>query len=78
LQALLSYMPTRSILPQRMHPTNRVTPGTIASPKMDRGNLDFDIRHSFTAGVTYNLPSPGLAKLTLASRSKAAPNPRPW
>jgi hypothetical protein len=30
----------------------------VANPKIDRGNSDFDIRHSFTAGVTYNLPSP--------------------
>lgn len=34
------------------------TPDTIASPNVDRGNSDFDIRHSFTAGVTYNLPFP--------------------
>jgi hypothetical protein len=25
---------------------------------VDRGNSDFDIRHSFTAGMTYELPSP--------------------
>src|SRR5216684_1925381 len=31
--------------------------------RMDRGNSDFDIRHSFTAGVTYDLPSPGSRKL---------------
>jgi hypothetical protein len=35
------------------------TPGTIASANIDRGNSDFDIRHAFTAGVTYDLPSPG-------------------
>ena len=35
------------------------TPGFIASSRTDRGNSDFDIRHSFTAGVTYSLPSPG-------------------
>ena len=34
------------------------TPVTIASPNLDRGNSDFDIRHSFTAGVTYSLPFP--------------------
>jgi hypothetical protein len=34
------------------------TPGAFASPNIDRGNSDFDIRHSFTAGVTYDLPSP--------------------
>jgi hypothetical protein len=34
------------------------TPSSVASPKIDRGNSDFDIRHSFTAGVTYALPTP--------------------
>jgi hypothetical protein len=34
------------------------TPSFIANPNIDRGNSDFDIRHSFTAGVTYDLPSP--------------------
>jgi hypothetical protein len=35
------------------------TPSSVANSNIDRGNSDFDIRHSFTAGVTYNLPSPG-------------------
>ena len=35
------------------------TPGSIANPNVDRGNSDFDIRHSFSAGVTYDLPAPG-------------------
>jgi hypothetical protein len=34
------------------------TPSSLASPNIDRGNSDFDIRHAFTAGVTYSLPSP--------------------
>ncbi len=34
------------------------TPGSIASPNVDRGDSNFDIRHSFTGGVTYDLPSP--------------------
>jgi hypothetical protein len=33
------------------------TPGSVADPKVDRGNSNFDIRHSLTAGVTYDLPS---------------------
>jgi len=33
-------------------------PSFIANPNIDRGNSDFDIRHGFTAGVTYSLPSP--------------------
>ena len=30
----------------------------LVNPNIDRANSNFDIRHSFTAGVTYNLPSP--------------------
>jgi hypothetical protein len=37
------------------------TPGSTGS-RGDRGDSDFDIRHSFTAGVTYALPSMGLHK----------------
>lgn len=32
------------------------TPGAA---EVDRGDSDFDIRHAFTAGVTYQVPSPG-------------------
>ena len=38
------------------------TPGGGAYPNIDKGNSDFDIRHSFTAGVTYDLPTPGTQK----------------
>ena len=34
------------------------TPSFITSSSIDRGNSDFDIRHSFTTGVTYSLPTP--------------------
>ena len=43
------------------------TPASVASPNIDRGDSDFDIRHSFTAGVTYNLPSPGSNKVAHAA-----------
>jgi carboxypeptidase family protein/TonB-dependent receptor-like protein len=33
-------------------------PGFVSDPRVDRGDSDFDVRHSLTAGVTYNLPSP--------------------
>jgi outer membrane receptor protein involved in Fe transport len=39
------------------------TPSNFASPNIDRGNSDFDIRHAFTAGVTYDLPAPGWDKM---------------
>jgi Carboxypeptidase regulatory-like domain/TonB dependent receptor len=42
------------------------TPSSIASPKIDRGNSDFDVRHAFTAGLTYAIPSPGPNKVALA------------
>jgi hypothetical protein len=63
LQGLASYTFSHSIdIASTDAANNRSTPGTIASPNIDRGNYDFDIRHSFTAGVTYDLPSPGLSK----------------
>jgi hypothetical protein len=43
------------------------TPSLVANPNIDRGNSDFDIRHSFTAGVTYSLPSPRWNKFALAT-----------
>jgi hypothetical protein len=36
------------------------TPSAFASSNVDRGDSDFDIRHSFTAGVTYALHPQGL------------------
>jgi hypothetical protein len=46
--------------------TNLNTPGSIASPNIDRGDSDFDIRQSFTAGVTYYVPAPGSQKVVRA------------
>jgi hypothetical protein len=43
--------------------SNFNTPGIIAAPNIDRGDSNFDIRHSFTAGVTYELPSLGSRKV---------------
>jgi hypothetical protein len=43
------------------------TPSFIANPKIDRGNSDFDIRHSFTAGVTFALPTPEWNKFAKAA-----------
>ena len=61
LQALFSYTWSHSI---DIASTDAVatylnTPDFIANPDIDRGNSDFDVRHAFTAGVTYNLPTPG-------------------
>src|SRR5262249_51947160 len=35
------------------------TPGGGDYQSVDEGDSDFDIRHSFTAGVTYDLPTAG-------------------
>ena len=37
---------------------NANSPGSSVNPNTDRGNSNFDVRHSFTAGVTYSLPFP--------------------
>ncbi len=61
LQALASYSWSHSIDTASTDAiaTNINTPGQVADVNGDRGNSDFDIRHSFTAAVTYDLPSPG-------------------
>ena len=43
------------------------TPTSVANPNVDRGDSDFDIRSSFTAGVTYNLPSPAWRSVARAA-----------
>ena len=64
LQALASYSFSHSIdIASTDSSANQFnTPGVISSPSIDRGDSDFDIRHSFTAGLTYDLPTPGPQK----------------
>src|SRR5262249_40391325 len=61
LQGLASYTFSHSIdsASTDAFATYLNTPGSLASPNIDRGNSDFDIRHSFTSGVTYALPGLG-------------------
>lgn len=68
LQALASYSWSHSIDISSSDTAagSLSTPATIASPEIDRGNSDFDIRHAFTAGVTYDVPAPGSQKLVNA------------
>jgi hypothetical protein len=68
LQALASYSWAHSIdiASTDALATNLNTPSQIANPNVDRGDSDFDIRHTFTAGVTYDLPSPGSRKVLQA------------
>jgi hypothetical protein len=59
LQGLASYTFSHSIdIASSDAISNPNTVATIANPQIDRGNSDFDIRHSFTAGATYDLPFP--------------------
>jgi len=62
LQALASYTFSHSIdiASTDAFANHLSTPISVASPNIDRGNSDFDIRHAFTAGVTYSLPTPAL------------------
>jgi hypothetical protein len=68
LQALASYSFSHSIdiASTDALATYLNTPASIANPIIDRGNSNFDIRHSFTAGVTYDLPAPGSQKVVHA------------
>ena len=64
LQILASYTWSHSIDIASTDTFNYLgAPSFIANPNIDRGNSDFDIRHAFTAGVTYNLPAPQSNKI---------------
>jgi Carboxypeptidase regulatory-like domain/TonB dependent receptor len=74
LQALASYTFSHSIDTASTDAFGNLlyTPTFVASPNVDRGDSDFDIRHSFTAGLTYAFPKPGwngFAKATLGGWS---------
>ncbi|HEY0730323.1 MAG TPA: TonB-dependent receptor, partial [Pyrinomonadaceae bacterium] len=74
LQALGSYSWSHSIdiASTDAIATNTNTPAQVADINVDRGNSNFDIRHAFSAGVTYDLPSPtshGTAKAILSGWS---------
>jgi len=67
LQGLASYTFSHSIdIASSDAISNSNTVATIANPQIDRGNSDFDIRHSFTAGTTYDLPFPRSQKIAYA------------
>ena len=67
LQALASYSFSHSIDISSTDAINYVTtPDAVSNPNIDRGDSDFDIRHSFTAGVTYDLPAPRSDKVVHA------------
>jgi hypothetical protein len=67
LQALASYTFSHSIdIASSDAISNPNTVATIANPQIDRGNSDFDIRHSFTAGATCDLPFPRSQRIAYA------------
>jgi Carboxypeptidase regulatory-like domain/TonB dependent receptor-like, beta-barrel len=61
LQGLASYSFSHSIdsASTDAFATYLNTPSSLADPNVDRGHSDFDIRHSGTVGLTYDLPTPG-------------------
>jgi len=69
LQALTSYTFSHSIDNASTDATAHYlnTPGGGSYQSIDRGDSDFDIRHSFTAGVTYALPTPDWNKFSHAT-----------
>ena len=66
LQALASYTWSHSIDISSNDTVLASTPAVVADPAVDRGNSDFDIRHSFTAAVSYDIPFPARAKIARA------------
>jgi carboxypeptidase family protein len=60
LQALASYTWSESQDNVSSDSVN-LTPNERIDPEIDRGPSDFDIRHQFSAALTYNIPAPGSA-----------------
>ena len=59
LQVLSSYVWSKSLDEvSDESTTNFQAPSTKLNPRMDYGPSAFDVRHSFSAGLTYSLPSP--------------------
>ncbi|MGH9901192.1 MAG: TonB-dependent receptor, partial [Pyrinomonadaceae bacterium] len=57
LQALASYTWSHSI-DTNSNDTLHNAPSGKLDPRTDRGPSDFDVRHSFAAAVTYDIPAP--------------------
>jgi len=57
LQALASYTWGHSIDIASNDSFNVNTPSARIDPRTDRGNSEFDVRHSFSSAVTYDIPS---------------------
>jgi hypothetical protein len=57
-QALASYTWSHSIDNISNDSSISNLPASLFSPSQDRGSSDFDVRHSISAGLTYDLPAP--------------------
>jgi Carboxypeptidase regulatory-like domain len=58
LQALASYTWAHSVDNASSDYPEFFAPDTRIDPRQDRGPSDFDVRHSFDAAVSYNIPAP--------------------
>jgi Carboxypeptidase regulatory-like domain/TonB dependent receptor-like, beta-barrel len=76
LQGLASYTYAHSIDIASSDANNYYnTAQAVGDARLDRGDSDFDIRHAFTAGLTYDVPAPGrngVAKALLGGWSLSA------
>ncbi|MDQ3221353.1 MAG: TonB-dependent receptor [Pyrinomonadaceae bacterium] len=61
-QALASYSWSHSI-DNASSDASTFVRADLIDPYIDRGNSDFDIRHSFSGAITYNVPRPRLGKV---------------
>ncbi|MFY9531455.1 MAG: TonB-dependent receptor [Candidatus Acidiferrales bacterium] len=66
LQALASYTFSHSIDIASNDSGAFNTPSTVGNSNMDRGNSDFDVRHSLTGAVAYDIPVSGSHKFVHA------------
>ncbi|HEU4767543.1 MAG TPA: hypothetical protein VFS77_09210, partial [Pyrinomonadaceae bacterium] len=64
LQALISYTWSES-LDNASADSAFLTPSDRLDPEIDRGPSDFDIRHQFSAALTYNVPAPEFGRAVL-------------
>ena len=62
MQALASYTWSES-LDNVSGDSVSLSPNDKIDPQLDRGPSDFDIRHQFSAALTYNIPSPHFAEV---------------
>lgn len=60
LQALASYTWSHSIDTQSYASGSSTAPPTAYNPDLDRGSSDFDIRHTVSGALTYDIPAPSL------------------